>query len=308
MHNAVVYIFIQQPGKDDLFNVFHNYFRHHEQLGQSCLRRRRRRSKDIVEHHRSVKIALLGLITALMKKLNEDQPDDIIGYVVTFLDLLMSQRMFGGMAIKSLCEKEYPSNMNIIILGLAGVGKSTLLAKLKGKENRKYKPTCGFRPVKMKMNDSTVQFYDLGGGESMRQIWENYYYDVHAIIFVFDASASNKTFKESMRVFETTIGHRYLVGKPLLCFCNKVVDIPGSRSVEDIRSEVEAIVTSCLVIGASLYRQHRMNSKSSFYYGLMYLFDTIADNVDSIESRISIDTKKEKNQVLRAKASRFLFC
>lgn len=85
---------------------------------------------------------------------------------------------------------ENKKNIQIALLGAGSGGKSSIMNTLQGIFEENVKPTVGFRPVTMFLEDkSKIQFFDLGGSKKIRDIWNNYYHDIHGVIYVFDASS-----------------------------------------------------------------------------------------------------------------------
>ena len=75
------------------------------------------------------------------------------------------------------------------------VGKTTLLERLKtnytgfpGLEPEKVLPTVGLNVGRLKALNADFMFWDLGGQSGLRSIWDKYYSDSHAILFVVDSS------------------------------------------------------------------------------------------------------------------------
>lgn len=123
--------------------------------------------------------------------------------------------------------------LQLALLGADGAGKSSILNVVQGKGEVKTRPTIGFRPVELMLDEATkVRFYDLGGGARIRDIWEQYYHDVHAVVYVVDASeAKAERWDEACALMRATLASPYLAGKPLLLLCNKA-DLEGCRDVE----------------------------------------------------------------------------
>ncbi|CAJ0609452.1 unnamed protein product [Cylicocyclus nassatus] len=73
--------------------------------------------------------------------------------------------------------------------GVDGAGKTTILKMIKGEDPRNVLPTNGFSMIDMDFdNDFTIKVYDLGGHERIRDIWPNYFAEVHGIMYVVDIS------------------------------------------------------------------------------------------------------------------------
>lgn len=113
-------------------------------------------------------------------------------------------------------------NIQISFLGMNNSGKTSIINALQGNFNMKMKPSLGFKPTTMMLGENiNVKFYDLGGGAKIRDIWSLYYHDIHAIVYVFDASLKGDEMSNSIKLFNTTIINAYLHNKPLLILANK---------------------------------------------------------------------------------------
>ena len=80
-----------------------------------------------------------------------------------------------------------------------GAGKTTLLERLKttytdlpGLDADKILPTVGLNVGRLEALKSSLMFWDLGGQTGLRSIWDKYYADSHAILFVVDSSAPDR--------------------------------------------------------------------------------------------------------------------
>lgn len=127
--------------------------------------------------------------------------------------------------------------LRILIVGLDRSGKTTLLEQAKSlfassrnKEKNEtttrsklsqISSTIGLNVGKVRHSKgSDLLFWDLGGEESMREIWEHYFEDADAVIFVIDA-ADAKRFREAGRELKQIAADRRLRGVPILVVANK---------------------------------------------------------------------------------------
>eukprot|EP01017_Pseudomicrothorax_dubius_P049634 TRINITY_DN9255_c0_g1_i2.p1 TRINITY_DN9255_c0_g1~~TRINITY_DN9255_c0_g1_i2.p1 ORF type:complete len:124 (-),score=17.13 TRINITY_DN9255_c0_g1_i2:339-710(-) len=91
----------------------------------------------------------------------------------------------------------------ILILGVKGAGKTTMLNKLKSMygqkslPNEKITPTVGLNIARIEQKSETCLFWDLGGASNLRKIWTKYYPECHGIVFVIDLFDPEKL-EESM--------------------------------------------------------------------------------------------------------------
>uniref|UniRef100_A0A4W3J779 ADP-ribosylation factor-like protein 1 n=1 Tax=Callorhinchus milii TaxID=7868 RepID=A0A4W3J779_CALMI len=77
--------------------------------------------------------------------------------------------------------------MRILILGLDGAGKTTILYKLQVGEVVTTIPTIGFNVETIQYKRLKFQVWDLGGQTSIRPYWRCYYSNTDAVIYVVDS-------------------------------------------------------------------------------------------------------------------------
>ncbi|KAL1242131.1 ADP-ribosylation factor-like protein 13B [Trichinella spiralis] len=110
--------------------------------------------------------------------------------------------------------------ITVAVLGLDNAGKTSLLKCLSRESNGISMPTIGFSKCVIQMRNYTVTFYDLGGSSGIRDIWKNYYAEIHGLIFVIDGSDWTRT-EENRFVLGEVLNHEWIHGKPLLVIINK---------------------------------------------------------------------------------------
>ncbi|GAB4858228.1 hypothetical protein Ancab_009625 [Ancistrocladus abbreviatus] len=131
------------------------------------------------------------------------------------------------------------TELHILILGIAKAGKTTLLEKLKELYLNleclppdRIVPTVGLNIGRIEVGNTKLVFWDLGGQPGLRSIWEKYYEEAHAVIYVVDANCP-LLFEDSKSALEKVLRHQDLQGAPLLILANKQ-DLPGAVSAEEI--------------------------------------------------------------------------
>ncbi|XP_059047928.1 uncharacterized protein LOC131843319 [Achroia grisella] len=108
----------------------------------------------------------------------------------------------------------------LILIGLDNAGKTKTVNNLAGEKDDKVLPTVGFKAVNLVHKDTPVTIYDLGGGPHFRQIWSQYYSEIHGVIFVIDSSDFSRL-DECRAVLEEVLSHDKISGKPVLVLANK---------------------------------------------------------------------------------------
>eukprot|EP01036_Dinobryon_divergens_P023315 gene23315-31645_t len=123
-------------------------------------------------------------------------------------------------------------NVHVLIIGLDYAGKTTTLEKIKGKFGNnlhpippeRIPPTIGMNLAKITYSGTQVVIWDLGGQIKMRNMWEKYYDDANAIVFVVDASDMSRL-EEAILAYEAILEHDSVHDVPVIIFANKQ-DIP----------------------------------------------------------------------------------
>ena len=62
---------------------------------------------------------------------------------------------------------------------------------------------------KVELSKFAIEAYDLGGSKRIRRIWENYYAEVHGIVFVVDAADENRL-EEARTTLQEASSHAYV--------------------------------------------------------------------------------------------------
>jgi len=81
-------------------------------------------------------------------------------------------------------------------------------------------PTKGFNIKNMSLDGVKLSVWDVGGHETLRDFWSNYYENANSLIYVIDA-ADEKRMAESGGVLMKLLAEEDLLGIPLLVFANK---------------------------------------------------------------------------------------
>jgi len=131
------------------------------------------------------------------------------------------------------------TEFHVLILGIDKAGKTTLLEKLKtmysdseGLPPDRIVPTVGLNIGRTEALKSKLVFWDLGGQIGLRTIWEKYYEEAHAVIYVVDAACQSR-FEDTKSALEKVLRHEDLQGAPILIYANKQ-DLPGAVSAEEL--------------------------------------------------------------------------
>ncbi|KAI9197442.1 P-loop containing nucleoside triphosphate hydrolase protein [Polychytrium aggregatum] len=124
----------------------------------------------------------------------------------------------------------------------AGCGTitQTLLEKIKslftglpGMAPEKIAPTVGLNIGKIDTGHSRINFWDLGGQRELHSLWDKYYTECHAILFVVDATDQGRL-EEVKTTFEGVITNDHIEGVPILMLANKQ-DMDEALKVHEIK-------------------------------------------------------------------------
>ncbi|XP_021948597.1 ADP-ribosylation factor-like protein 1 [Folsomia candida] len=122
--------------------------------------------------------------------------------------------------------------MRILILGLDGAGKTTILYRLQVGEVVTTIPTIGFNVEQVQYENLTFQVWDLGGQTSIRPYWRCYYANTDAILYVVD-SADRDRIATSKAELVAMLGEEELKSAILVVLANKQ-DMEGALSVSEV--------------------------------------------------------------------------
>eukprot|EP01029_Cantina_marsupialis_P005413 TRINITY_DN1586_c0_g1_i2.p2 TRINITY_DN1586_c0_g1~~TRINITY_DN1586_c0_g1_i2.p2 ORF type:complete len:195 (-),score=52.93 TRINITY_DN1586_c0_g1_i2:1215-1739(-) len=126
----------------------------------------------------------------------------------------------------------------IVVVGLDNSGKTTLLNHLKPKKGEvtEVVPTVGFAVEEFSKGNVAFTAFDMSGQGRYRSLWEQYYTDIHAVIFVVDSADKIRmcVVKEELQdLLSNPVVKDANI--PILFFANKM-DLPAALSAVDVMS------------------------------------------------------------------------
>lgn len=162
--------------------------------------------------------------------------------------------------------------IRILILGLDGAGKTTILYRLQLGEVVKTKPTIGFNVETLTYKNLKLNVWDLGGQTSIRPYWRCYYSNTAAVIFVVD-STDTERINIASNELHSMLKEDELQDAALLVFANKqdqpgalsTAEVSKSLNLTDLKDRSWSIVASSAIKGEGLTE------------GLDWLIDVIND-------------------------------
>ena len=124
-------------------------------------------------------------------------------------------------------------------MGLDNAGKTTLLQKLKEGRVRVSAPTL--HPNKEYLEVGRIQFttYDLGGHESARKLWKDYFPEVDGIVYIVDAN--DRSDCRSKKELDELLSDDHLAGVPFWSWV--------TRSISQAAGESEPVFGSTYTSG-----------------------------------------------------------
>ncbi|KAI3432083.1 uncharacterized protein J3R85_007466 [Psidium guajava] len=189
------------------------------------------------------------------------------------------------------------TEFHVLILGIDKAGKTTFLEKLKSiylntesLPPDRIVPTVGLNIGRIEVSNTKLVFWDLGGQPGLRSIWEKYYEEAHAVVFVIDA-ASPSRFEDSKSSLEKVLRNDDLQGAPLLILANK----------QDLAEAVSADELDRYLDLKKLDERVYMFEAVSAYDGVMLIRCRLGIK-ESVEWLVEVMERSKRTEMLRVRA------
>lgn len=134
----------------------------------------------------------------------------------------------------------------ILVLGLSGAGKSSILSRLTKVESAggrtapiggsghhssstPVQPTDGFSVICLHTTAGTLNIWEIGGTDKNRAYWENFVRDTDLLVYVVDSSDDDRALDVAVAEFRKLIADARLKDVPVLLLANKQ-DAPGAKN------------------------------------------------------------------------------
>ncbi|GAM27293.1 hypothetical protein SAMD00019534_104680 [Acytostelium subglobosum LB1] len=162
-------------------------------------------------------------------------------------------------------------DLKVLIIGLDGAGKTSIISRLRLGEVITSNPIEGFRVEQVQYNNIRFICWDICG-DRIRPLWRQYYENVQGIIFVIDSN-DRVRMPEACLELHKLAKEDELRDSPILIWCNKQ-NLPNAMLIGEI--------TECLdqaILGAFNRRWHIQDCCSltgdGLYEGLEWLANTV---------------------------------
>jgi len=164
-------------------------------------------------------------------------------------------------------------SQRILILGLDGAGKTSILYQLQLGQIVNTIQTIGFNMETVTFKNIRFQVWDLGGQTSIRPYWRCYYANTDAIIYVVDSSDRERLALAKQELI-AMLEEEELASSVLAVFANKQ-DISGAMSPAEI--------SEALGLSALKNRQYQIFQTSATKgEGLVEGLDWVATKLTSV--------------------------
>ena len=124
----------------------------------------------------------------------------------------------------------------LVMVGLDGAGKTTILYRLKLGESAPTIPTIGFNVERVAVNGTDCTVWDVGGQSRLRSLWAHYLQGTDVLVFVVDAQ-DRERLGEARSELARLLAEPMLVESALLLLANKQ-DLPNAADADDIIHQV----------------------------------------------------------------------
>lgn len=122
--------------------------------------------------------------------------------------------------------------VRILLLGMDNAGKSTILCRLLGESIEGVSPTLGFDIRTLAWHNLRANVWDIGGQETIRAYWRNYFEETDGLVWVVDAADRGRLQVCAQQLKQVLMEER-LMGASVLILANKQ-DLKGALSSEEI--------------------------------------------------------------------------
>ena len=127
--------------------------------------------------------------------------------------------------------------IRVLMVGLDGAGKTTILYQLKMGETVKTIPTIGFNVETLDYKGVSFTVWDVGGQDKIRVLWRHYYRNTDGLIFVVDSN-DRERLDDAADELKKMVDEKELIYCPILVWANKQ-DLNGSLPPGEITEKLQ---------------------------------------------------------------------
>ena len=135
------------------------------------------------------------------------------------------------------------NNRRLLVVGLDGAGKSTLVQQLGGAAFDKQDQIGGCAISAVEVGKLQFDVWDAGGEDRLRTYWRHYYTGSHAVAFVVD-SADRARLAVAVEEFRGVVRDHQLAQTVILIIANKQ-DVAGCATIEEIMDQFSLYKLCC---------------------------------------------------------------
>ncbi|GMM34556.1 Arf family GTPase [Saccharomycopsis crataegensis] len=118
--------------------------------------------------------------------------------------------------------------LRVLVLGLDGGGKTSVVTKILHEDTSQIAPTMGFNISTIHHSNFTLNVWDIGGQSTIRAFWDNYFMNCDCLVWCIDANSLERL-QESFSEFRKLMDEERLVGSGLLILVNKIDLVPTNE-------------------------------------------------------------------------------
>lgn len=126
-------------------------------------------------------------------------------------------------------QKQKDNEIRILTLGLDNAGKTTIIKQMLGEDTQAISPTMGFQINTINYDNFTLNFWDVGGQNSLRSFWGNYFDKTDLVMWVIDGLSIERLSESYQELREKVILQDRLLGVFLIVVINKIDLIPEAE-------------------------------------------------------------------------------
>ncbi|KAG4302856.1 hypothetical protein PCANB_000769 [Pneumocystis canis] len=197
----------------------------------------------------------------------------------------------GGVLGKLLSHLWGQKEIRVLILGLDGAGKTTILYKMQVGEVITTVPTIGFNMETVCYKNIKFNVWDLGGQTSIRPYWRCYYTSTRAIIYVID-STDIQRLSATAKELHAILQEKELFDIDLLIFANKrdisnalnATEISEKLNLTNMRNRNWTIISTSAITGEVAFKDvffYLLKKMQGLMEGLDWLVNSIKNRTNA---------------------------